>query len=153
MNIKAEIHVVQKMAQRCPKNVVSLIITSPRIATEIFCVIFCCCCCCSKTLLLSLVKFPPVGKPLLWMWWGAVKTFWVEEASAGSQIQGMVKLVPTGQHSGLARAACAVPAVQNLHCYSLERGLAGGHEHPHSTCPCLRCPRAVLGVFLQTCLP
>lgn len=69
-----------------------------------------------RNIIASLAEFPPVGKPLLQVWWGACKSIWVEGASSGSRIQGTVKSVLTGEHSGLARAACdfALPKITTV---------------------------------------
>lgn len=99
-------------AQQGPRNAVSLILTSPSTTRETFYV----------TVLLflllqyiitSLIKFPPLGKTWLRAWWGTCKNICVEELSAGSQIQGKVKLVLIGEQSDLARAACDFAAAQN----------------------------------------
>lgn len=101
----------------------------------------------------SLIKFPPLGKTWVRMWWGTCKNICVEELSAGSQTEEMVKLVLIAKQSDLARAACDFAAAQNHPFCGLERGLAAEYFYFNSTCPCPRSPSAVLSIFLQICLP
>jgi len=126
MNIKAEINVIQKKhndAQKmwCHSSSPHLALPQKYFVSLFFLLLM------LQIIIASLVVFPPVGKPLLWVWWRACKSIWVEKASSGSQIQGIVKSVLIEECSGLARIACDFAAAQNHHCYSLERGLAGGH--------------------------
>lgn len=77
MNIKAEIRVVQKNHRDDPK--MRCLSSSPHLPLpQKYFMSFFLLLLLLRNVIASLVEFPPVGKPLLWVWWGACKSIWVE---------------------------------------------------------------------------